>query len=217
VWHTSEWRHDYDLAGKRVAIIGTGPSCAQIAPQIQPIVKKLTLFQRSPTYVFPRRDEPIDPRLIFLFTWFPPALLIYHLYLYYLKEKSKPNQYRGTPEQKGAAAVAIRHLHNQVRDPVLRAKLTPNHEFGCKRPLVLDDYYPIFEKDNVELITNKPVRITEDSIISDPPSLLPKQVLENEPAGAYHVQPIADDHKELETKIDVLIWGTGTLTLRTKG
>ena len=209
VWHTSEWNHDYDLTGKRVAIIGTGPSTAQIAPQIQPIVKKLTLFQRSPTYVFPRRDEPIDPRLITLFTWFWPALLCYHLYLYVLKEKSKPNQFVGTPEQIMAGKVALAHLHNQVKDPVLRAKLTPNHEFGCKRPLVLDDYYPIFEKPNVELITNKPVRITKDSIISDPPSLLPKEVLDKEPDGAYDVPEIADDHKEVETKIDVLIWGTG--------
>jgi len=190
-------------------MIGTGPSTAQVAPKIQPIVKQLTLFQRSPTFVFPRRDEPIDPRLILLFTWFPPLLLFYHLYLYYGKEKSRPNQYSGTPEQAGAAKVALAHMHRQIQDPVLRAKLTPNHEFGCKRPLVLDDYYPTLEKPNVELITNKPVRITADSIISDPPSLLPKELLENEPDGAYDVPPVADDHKEVETKIDVLIWGTG--------
>lgn len=190
-------------------MIGTGPSTAQIAPQIQPIVKKLTLFQRSPTYIFPRRDTPIERWKIWLFTLFPPALLCYHLYLYYLKEKSRPNQYSGTPEQAMAAKVALAHLHRQVKDPVLIAKLTPNHEFGCKRPLVLDDYYPIFEKDNVELITDKPVRITEHSIISDPPSLLPKEVLDKEPDGAYDVPEIADDHKEKETEIDVLIWGTG--------
>jgi cation diffusion facilitator CzcD-associated flavoprotein CzcO len=191
-------------------MIGTGPSTAQVAPKIQPIVKKLILFQRSPTFVLPRRDEPISPRMIWIFTWIPFALQFYHLYLYFKKESSKPNQYSGTPEQQATAAVALRHLHNQVKDPVLRAKLTPNHEFGCKRPLVLDDYYPTLEKPNVELIINKPVRITEDSIISDPPSLLPKQVLENEPEGAYDVDSITDDHKELESKIDVLIWGTGT-------
>jgi len=53
------------------------------------------------------------------------------------------------------------------------------------------------------------VRITEDSIISDPPSLLSREILENEPDGAYDVPPVADDHKETETMIDVLIWGTG--------
>jgi cation diffusion facilitator CzcD-associated flavoprotein CzcO len=195
-------------------MIGTGPSTAQVAPKIQPIVKKLILFQRSPTFVLPRRDEPISPRMIWIFTWIPFALQLYHLYLYFGKESSKPNQYSGTPEQHATAAVALRHLHNQVKDPILRAKLTPNHEFGCKRPLVLDDYYPTLQKPNVELITNKPVRITEDSIISDPPSLLPKQVLENEPDGAYDVDDIADDHKELESKIDVLIWGTGTVRVR---
>jgi hypothetical protein len=107
-----------------------------------------------------------------------------------------------------ATAAALGHLHRQVKDPILRAKLTPHHEFGCKRPLVLDDYYPTLEKPNVELITNKPVRITEDSIISKPPAALPKEVLEDEPAGAYDEANLANED-EIETKCDVLIWGTG--------
>jgi cation diffusion facilitator CzcD-associated flavoprotein CzcO len=130
------------------------------------------------------------------------------MFLYWNKEKSKPNQYSGTPEQEQAKNAALGHLHRQIKDPVLRAKLTPHHEFGCKRPLVLDDYYPTLEKPNVELITNKPVRITADSIISKPPSKLPKEVIENEPAGAYDPVNIPDD-EEVETKCDVLIWGTG--------
>lgn len=190
-------------------MIGTGPSTAQVAPKIQPLVKKLTLFQRSPTYVFPRRDEPWSERYIWWFTWLPILLWGYHIYLYIQKERSRWNWYSGTEGQAKMAKIALGHLDRSIKDPVLKAKLTPNHEFGCKRPLVLDDYYPTLEKPNVELITNKPIRITEDSIISDPPSLLLKSVLEKEPDGAYDVAPIADDHKELETKIDVLIWGTG--------
>jgi cation diffusion facilitator CzcD-associated flavoprotein CzcO len=190
-------------------MIGTGPSTAQIAPQIQPIVKHLTLFQRSPTYVLPRRDEPIPRSWILLFTWFPPVLWMYHLLLYFRKEKTKPSSFSGTPEQARATAAALGHLHRQVEDPILRAKLTPHHEFGCKRPLILDDYYPIFEKPNVELITNKPVRITEDSIISKPPAALPKEVIEVEPAGAYDEANLANEN-EHHTKCDVLIWGTGT-------
>ncbi|KEF54940.1 uncharacterized protein A1O9_09383 [Exophiala aquamarina CBS 119918] len=181
VWHTAEWNHDYDLTGKRVAIIGTGPSTAQVAPAIQPIVKKLTLYQRSPTYVLPRGDAPISKKWIALFTWFPGILWLYHWWLCFKKERTRQTWYSGTESQARARDRALSHLHAQVSDPALREKLTPNHEYGCKRPLLLDDYYPTLGKPNVELITDKPVRFTENSIISQP----------------------------VETEIDVLIWGTG--------
>ncbi|KAF2180279.1 FAD/NAD(P)-binding domain-containing protein [Zopfia rhizophila CBS 207.26] len=197
VWHTANWNHEYDLTGKRVAIIGTGPSTAQLIPYIQPIVKKLTLYQRSPTYVLPRGDAPIPKTWIVIFTWFPFILWMYHTYLCLQKEFTKNKWYSGTDDQALSQVRAIEHLEAQVADPVLRTKLLPRHEFGCKRPLVLDDYYPTLCQPNVELITDKPLRITENSIISQPP------------AGAYDVQNAAPEAAPLETPIDVLIWGTG--------
>lgn len=114
-----------------------------------------------------------------------------------------------TKEQAESSAYALSHLQNQVRDPIIREKLTPTHQFGCKRILVLDDWYPIFNQPNVKLITEKPVRITEDGIISKPPDQLPAKAMENDPVDAYPSENIPPPAKELDTKFDVLLWGTG--------
>lgn len=78
-WHSSEWRTDQNLTGKNVAIIGTGPSAAQIGPKIQPIVKNLYIYQRTPGHVFPRGEVVIPAWKRFIFSWFYPILWLYHV------------------------------------------------------------------------------------------------------------------------------------------
>jgi cation diffusion facilitator CzcD-associated flavoprotein CzcO len=94
----------------------------------------------------------------------------------------------GTWWQKKAIELAHRHVDNQVKDPVLREKLKPHDNFGCKRPLVLDDYYPVFNNKNVELITDPVTSLDEHAIVST-----------NAKIGETE-----------RREIDVLIWGTGT-------
>ncbi len=55
-FHTAEWRHDVDLAGKRVAVVGTGCSAIQVVPAIQPEVAQLDVYQRSPGWTLPKMD-----------------------------------------------------------------------------------------------------------------------------------------------------------------
>lgn len=104
---------------------------------------------------------------------------------------------------------AMAFLDQQVKSPVIREKLRPRTQFGCKRILVLDDYLPIFNEPNVELITDKPIRITETGIISKPADQIPRKELEKEPTGSYDLRNEAPDATEEEREIDVLIWGTG--------
>lgn len=78
-WHTAEWPEGADLTGKRVAVIGTGPSAAQVAPAIQPIVDKLYMFQRSCGHVLPRNNHKIPEWKKFLYRWIPGLLWIYHV------------------------------------------------------------------------------------------------------------------------------------------
>lgn len=82
VIHTAMWNDNIDLAGKTVAIIGTGPSTGQVAPKIAPLVKQLYIYQRSATYVVPRNDGPLSWWKVQLFKWFLPALWLYHLWYY---------------------------------------------------------------------------------------------------------------------------------------
>ena len=59
LFHSARWKHEYDLTGKRVAVIGTGASAIQFVPHIQPHISNLSLFQRTPPWILPRQDHPI--------------------------------------------------------------------------------------------------------------------------------------------------------------
>lgn len=125
-------------------------------------------------------------------------------------ERSKPMWMTGTVEHDTVQGYALSHLANQVKDPVIRRKLTPTSQIGCKRMLFLDDWYPIFNKSNTELITDKPVEITSSGIISKPPNQLSRNDLDGEPVGSYTEANQDPDSAPKEREIDVLIWGTGS-------
>lgn len=118
----------------------------------------------------------------------------------------------GTDKNKAMHKKAVAWLETQVSDPVLREKLRPKNEFGCKRPLFLNDWYPMFNQANVELVTEKPIRITEHGIVSKSPQLLDDEDLKDQPVGAYEVRVGKEPAEEVTRDIDVLIWGTGNLT-----
>ena len=174
LWHTMDWPADAKLEGKRVAIIGTGPSAVQIIPSIQPIVKSLTVYQRSPAYCVPREDFHFSPLIKRLFKQVPFIHYLYCLLLFYTMEiigywVFRPNNKIFPPNM---IKTATQHLHNQVKDPILRAKLQPKTPFGCKRVLISDVYYPTFEKSNVDLITDPVIKITSNGVISKPISVI---------------------------------------------
>lgn len=125
-------------------------------------------------------------------------------------ESSKRMWMSGTPEQAMSSAYALQHLKDQVHDPVVRQKLTPTHQFGCKRILILDDWYPMFNQPNVELVTDKPIRITEKGVVTHSVTTLPPKSFEGEPATAYNAyNEDPEAPKETEHEIDILLWGTG--------
>lgn len=89
--------------------------------------------------------------------------------------------------QKIVIGMTKKHLYSQIKDQALREKLESKDVFGCKRPMMLDNYFPIFTNDNVELVTDSVTAITEEGIVSKN----------------------AETGEETERKTDVLIWGTG--------
>ena len=115
----------------------------------------------------------------------------------------------GTKQHQRAEDFALSYLETQIKDPIVRKKLTPRNRFGCKRILVLDDWYPMFSQPNVELITDKPIQITEKGIISKPPHELAKEEVTNLPSGAYDLRNEAPNAVEIEREVDVIVWGTG--------
>ncbi|MBP2324430.1 cation diffusion facilitator CzcD-associated flavoprotein CzcO [Kibdelosporangium banguiense] len=152
-FHSSGWNHEHDLAGRRVAVIGTGASAVQIIPRLQPMVERLTVFQRTPTWIMPHLDRPVNgwPRRVL--DRVPGALRAARTGLDLVQEALVPGLVYRPWLLRGVTAVARAHLRRQVRDSQLRAKLTPTYAFGCKRPTFSNAYYPALSQRNVDVVT----------------------------------------------------------------
>ena len=149
LFHSSRWDHDHDLSGERVAVIGTGASAIQFVPEIQPKVQQLTLFQRTPQWVLPKPDHPI-PKIEENFFRLPFTLNAWRKMLYGGFETfgigfRKPTLLRQI-QKLGEA-----HIRLAIKDPALRAKLTPDYTLGCKRVLMSNQYYPALNQANVDV------------------------------------------------------------------
>jgi cation diffusion facilitator CzcD-associated flavoprotein CzcO len=164
-FHSAAWDHEVDLAGKRVAVVGTGASAIQLVPQIQPQVARLHLFQRTPPWVLPHRDREVRGVSQALYRTIPGLQRLVRSAVYWSRElfvipfmKVRPNP---APEQ-----FARHHLEKQVADPELRARLTPDYSIGCKRILISNEYYPAIQHPNVELVTDIIREVRGSSIVT---------------------------------------------------
>ncbi len=165
VFHTAEWDHEHDLAGRRVAIIGTGASAVQVLPSIAPMVKDVTVFQRSAAWVFPRLTREISDSRRAMFRRMPGLMRLYRRYLWVMLDVMGVQALRRDGLLKDRLKrVALDFLEEQVEDPDLRAKLTPDYEAGCKRRCISDDYLKAFNRANVHLVTDPIEAIEADGV-----------------------------------------------------
>jgi cation diffusion facilitator CzcD-associated flavoprotein CzcO len=166
VFHSAEWRQDYDLRGKRVAVIGTGASAIQFVPAVAPLVSKLYVFQRSAAYVLPKPNKPYSRWQKFLFKHIGGTLGLSRL-LIYLQHESTAFAFVSFPKAlRWKRSAFLRHLQREVRNPDLRRRLTPNYNMGCKRILLSNDFYPAMERPNVELVTEAIKEVRSDAIVA---------------------------------------------------
>jgi cation diffusion facilitator CzcD-associated flavoprotein CzcO len=164
---TANWRHDVDLTGKRVGLIGTGATAVQVGPAIVDKVAHLTVFQRTPNWIMPRMDREISSREKSLMAKVPMAMKAARLSNYWLNELTAPflilkyDAFKQHPE-----GITRRYLARKVKDPVLRQKLTPSYKFGCKRVLVSSDWFPTLQRPDVSLVTDGIQCITPTGIVT---------------------------------------------------
>ena len=150
-FHTNRWDHSVDLRGKRVAIIGSGASAAQVIPAIAPEVAELHVFQRTPHWVMPRKDRVFTPRQRALLRR-PWAYKLLRSFIYWEHELRVIGfKYAPWILDRVAGGWARDHLAAQIPDPELRARLTPDYTIGCKRILISNTLYPALCRDNVTL------------------------------------------------------------------
>lgn len=164
-FHTAQWDPSVTLDGRRVAIIGTGASAIQVIPAIQPHVEQLLVAQRTPAWVIPRHDRAIPAWRRAFYRRVPRLQAVARL-LQYLRHEILFLPFRHRWLRRVAARILGRQLIRQVRDPALRARLTPRYEIGCKRLLLSDDFYPAMTRPNVTLVDQAITQITPTGFIT---------------------------------------------------
>ncbi|MCX4197443.1 NAD(P)/FAD-dependent oxidoreductase [Methylobacterium organophilum] len=167
-FHTAAWDHSAALAGKRVGVIGTGASAIQVVPELAAVASHLTLFQRTPPWIMPKNDHAIAERARDRYRRLPLSRRLERARLFWLHEVRALLGFTKVSKLTGQAeSLARHHLAKAVPDKALRAKLTPNYRFGCKRVLISDDFYPALQRPNVTLETDGIARITETGVTTE--------------------------------------------------
>lgn len=163
VFHSARWRHDHDLTGERVAVIGSAASAVQFVPEIAKTAGHLDLYQRTANWVLPKDDDPFTPEQIESFEERPELVSEMRKDLFAGIEAilTFDNQ-----ELLAQAEKAGREALLEVEDPETRRKLEPKHPYGCKRPLLSNDYYAAFNRPNVDLITDPIERIEPAGVVT---------------------------------------------------
>jgi cation diffusion facilitator CzcD-associated flavoprotein CzcO len=181
-FHSARWDHTVDLAGKRVAVIGTGASAIQIVPAIADTAGELYLFQRTPPWVIPRPDRRVSGVEKRAFTRFSVLQTLWRWLLYWRLE-SRGTAFVVFPRMNALVEWLGRwNIRRGIKDPGLRMAVTPEFPAGCKRVLLSDDYYPTLARDDVHVVTRGIREITAAGIVTSD--------------GA-------------ETPVDVIVWCTG--------
>jgi cation diffusion facilitator CzcD-associated flavoprotein CzcO len=162
-FHSARWRHDHDLTGQRVAVIGTGASAVQFVPEIQPMVDHLTVFQRTPPWVLPRRTRRISRFEQTIYRRVPGVQRGVRTLLYWGREAFGFG-FQHPRAMRFAQRMAVRHLNEQIPDPGLRARLTPGYRMGCKRVTISNDYLPALRQGNVSIVTAPITEVTPKGV-----------------------------------------------------
>lgn len=166
-FHSARWDGTYDLTGKRVAVLGTGASAAQLIPEIAPLVGHLTVFQRTGNWFLPRRRSGRTPRaLTRVLRRFPVAHRAWRRLLYHgIEALTLCVRHPRTAGRVGALVSAI-HMRRQLPDPGLRRKVWPDYAFGCKRILLSSGFLPALRRANTELVTEAVVRMAPEGPVT---------------------------------------------------
>jgi cation diffusion facilitator CzcD-associated flavoprotein CzcO len=166
IFHSAQWDHDYDLRGKKVAVLGTGASAVQFVPEIAKVAGRLTVFQRSGNWFMPRKNRPYPAAVRAAIAHVPGVQAFRRRFVYHYGE---------------VLTMAIRHprtlgrllhlrsiafMRAQLRDPEVRRKVWPDYTFGCKRVLFSSAFLPALQRPNVELVTDAVAGLSPTGVVT---------------------------------------------------
>ena len=163
VFHSARWNFDHDLSDRRIAVIGSAASAVQFVPEIVKRAEQVHLFQRTANWVLPKLDDPFGPEELSAFASHPDLALQTRQEIF---DAIDPGITFSDPkalaqfEAAGLAAIEV------VKDPDVRERLRPRHPFGCKRPLMSNDYYAAFNRPNLELVSDGIAHVDQNAIVT---------------------------------------------------
>jgi cation diffusion facilitator CzcD-associated flavoprotein CzcO len=165
-FHSAEWDHDYDLRGKRVAVIGTGASAVQFVPEIAEQAQRLFVFQRTGNWFLPRKNRAYPPWLKLIFEHVPGVQAFRRQFMfYYCESLTMMIRHPRTWGRLGHLKSAL-FMRWQLRDPEVRRKVWPDYTFGCKRILFSSAFLPALQRANVEVVTDRITALTEHGVLT---------------------------------------------------
>ena len=167
ILHTARWRKDVNLKGKKIAVVGGGASAIQLVPAIAPDVKELTVFQRTPSWIIPKPDYDIAEWEKTIYRALPFVQSMRRNTIYAITEMFGAGIVFNTPMTTALERLARFNIERTIKDPALRAKVTPDYRFGCKRMLISNDWYPALVRDNVELVAAPVTKINPHGVESN--------------------------------------------------
>jgi cation diffusion facilitator CzcD-associated flavoprotein CzcO len=166
VFHSACWDHDFDLRGKRVAVVGTGASAIQFVPEIASAVEKLTLFQRTPPWLVRKPDRPYPEWERALYKRLPWLQSLSRARDYWYYESLILVLTRAKWLGKPFEMAFDRRLRRELPDPDLRDRLRPSYPIGCKRILLTNDWLETLARPNVEVVTEGIEEVGADMVVA---------------------------------------------------
>ncbi|TXS93777.1 NAD(P)/FAD-dependent oxidoreductase [Parahaliea maris] len=177
-FHSARWNHDVDLTGKRVAVIGNAASALQFIPHVAQQAAQVNVYQRSANYVIPRNDSPYTAKEQQRFSRHPWWQKLHRFGVYLRAEGIFYPTLRGRSLLRRLWVKWCRdYLNDNISDPVLKDKLTPDYPVGCKRILISDDYYQALARDNVDVVTSPITGISEEGVCTEDREPRPADVI----------------------------------------
>jgi cation diffusion facilitator CzcD-associated flavoprotein CzcO len=165
-FHSALWDHDFDLRGRRVAVIGTGASAVQFVPEVAKQAGRLHVFQRTGNWFWPRRNRPYPGWLRFVLEHVPGVQAVRRQWMYhYIEVLTLMIRHPRTWGLLGRALSTV-FMRMQLRSPEVRRKAWPDYTFGCKRILFSSHFLPALQRDNAEIVTEPVARLTSTGIVT---------------------------------------------------
>ena len=167
LWHSARWNHDVDLAGRRVAVVGTGASAIQFVPEVARVACSTTIFQRSPSYVTPKRDPAFGPVQSWLFRSVRPYERAYRWLTYWNLEAHWLVFRRDSWFAAQLRTMYTREVTGQVVSERLPVDaVVPDYVPGCKRILLSNNWFPTLARDDVTVVTEPIDHLVPDGVVT---------------------------------------------------